>query len=274
MIAPEFDPIRLMTESLTQSTPTRERERTMRFKSIAVGLLVVTVNLFAADEHAAWTYAGDTGPAHWGDIGKDNGTCKLGKEQSPVDITGAKKTDLPPIAFAYTSGPAEIVNNGHTVQINLSSGGSIRAGGVEYKVVQFHFHTPSEEKINGKAHAMVAHLVHKSADGTLAVVAVEIDKGKENPALQAVFAAMPAKAGETRPLAGGVDLTSILPANRGYYAFMGSLTTPPCTEGVHWFVLKDPVDVSAGQLAVFAKLYPMNARPVQPVNGRSIEETR
>jgi carbonic anhydrase len=246
----------------------------MKAQSISVGLLSIAVSLVAAEEAAHWSYKGQTGPAHWGDLDKEDAPCKLGKEQSPIDIVGAQKADLEPIVFQYTASPADVVNNGHTVQVNVANGGSIRVGAAEYKLAQFHFHTPSEERINGKAHAMVAHLVHKSSDGNLAVVAVEIDRGKENAALKPVFDAMPAKVGETRPLSGGFNLTSILPVRRGYYTFMGSLTTPPCSEGVRWYVLRDPVEISAGQLAVFTKLYPMNARPVQPLNGRPLQETR
>jgi carbonic anhydrase len=236
--------------------------------------MAISVSLFALEESAHWTYGGQTGPAHWGDLDKENALCKLGKEQSPIDITGGQKADLEPIVFAYNSSPADIVNNGHSIQINVANGGSIRVGAAEYKLIQFHFHAPSEEKIGGKAHAMVAHLVHKSADGKLAVVAVEINGGKENAALKPVFDAIPARVGETRTLSGGVNVTSILPASRGYYTFMGSLTTPPCSEGVRWYVLKNAVEISAGQLAAFKKLYPMNARPVQPLNGRSLQETR
>ena len=246
----------------------------MRLKLISVGLLAVSLNAFAADESAHWSYGGRTGPAHWGDLEKESAPCKLGKEQSPIDITGAKAADLPPIAFEYAQSPAEIVNNGHTVQVNLTAGGAIRVGGVEYKLVQFHFHTPSEEKINGKAHAMVAHLVHKSADGKLAVVAILFDSGKENGPLKSVFDAMPAKANETRPLAAGVNASALLPAGRGYYTFMGSLTTPPCSEGVRWLVMKEFPEISPGQLAAFKKLYPTNARPVQPLNARRVEESR
>ena len=246
----------------------------MRATSISVCLLAVTASLFAADEAHHWTYGGQTGPSHWGDLDKENAPCKLGKEQSPIDIKGAQKADLEPIVFAYAPSTAEVVNNGHTIQVNVANGGAIRIGAAEYKLVQFHFHAPSEELIDGKAHAMVAHLVHKNADGKLAVVAVEINSGKENPALKPIFEAMPAKVGQTKPLSEGFNVASILPAGHGYYTFMGSLTTPPCSEGVRWYVLKDGVEISDGQLAAFKKLYPVNARPVQPLNGRSLQETR
>jgi carbonic anhydrase len=157
------------------------------------------------------------------------------------------------------------------VEINLASAGGIAVPSGEYKLVRFHFHAPNEEKINGKNYPLVAHLVHKSADGKLAVVAVLFNIGAENEALKNVFDNMPAKTGETKSLEGPIDIASLLPADRGYYTYMGSLTIPPCSEGVHWYVMKNPVTLSSQQLAAFKKLYAMNARPVQPLNGRKVE---
>jgi carbonic anhydrase len=154
--------------------------------------------------------------------------------------------------------------------VNLPAAGSATLDGVEYKLLQFHFHTPSEEKIDGKSYPLVAHLVHKNAEGQLAVVAVLFKAGKENAALKPVFDHLPAKEGETRKLDVAVDAADLLPANRAYYAFTGSLTTPPCSEEVRWQVLKTPVELSSSQLAAFRKLYRMNARPVQPLNGRKV----
>jgi carbonic anhydrase len=245
----------------------------MKLFVLAAGLLAACGSALQAQERPHWSYEGATGPAHWADLEKDYGPCRLGKEQSPIDIRGARQADLAPIAFAYTAGPAEIVNNGHTVQVTPKSGGAIRAGGVEYKLLQFHFHTPSEERIQGKAHDMVAHFVHKDAAGKLAVVAVLLDGGKETAAWKAIFDSLPGKEGETRDLA-SVDPAALLPSARGYYTFVGSLTTPPCSEGVRWFVLRQPVTVSPGETAAFRKIYPHNARPTQPVNGRAIEESR
>ena len=246
----------------------------MRAKAIGAGLLALSATLFAAgEEHKHWSYHGETGPTHWAELGKENAPCKVGKQQSPVDISSAKKADLPPIAFAYTASSGEIVNNGHSVQVTPSAGGSIRVGDEEYRLVQFHFHHPSEETFHHKTHPMVAHLVHSNAAGRLAVVAVEIDKGGDNRGLQQIFDAMPRKEGEKSAL-DGIDASKLLPAEHGYYAFLGSLTTPPCTEGVRWMVLKQPIQVSAQELNAFVKLYPNDARPVQPLNGRRIEESR
>jgi carbonic anhydrase len=225
-----------------------------------------------ATGHAAhWEYAGHGGPSHWSELEDGFATCKLGKTQSPIDIRGAKKGKLEPIGFNYATGPAEVINNGHTVQVNLSNGGSVKLADGEYKLLQFHFHTPAEEQVNGVKYPLVAHFVHKNAEGKLAVVAVLFKEGAENAQLKSVFANMPAKAGESKALDGGLDPASVLPEQRGYYAYRGSLTTPPCSEGVRWQVLKQTVTLSKEQLAAFKTLYPMNARPVQPLNGRKIE---
>jgi carbonic anhydrase len=224
--------------------------------------------------HAAhWGYEGMQGAQHWGAMEPGFALCKSGKEQSPIDITmdGAGKPS--PIEFGYAQGAADVINNGHTIQINLAAGGSIKLDGVDYALVQFHFHTPSEEKIRGKAYPMVAHLVHKSATGQLAVVAVLFEEGDENKALKAVFSGLPAKAGDSVTLASGFNTMDVLPAYKGYYKFVGSLTTPPCSEGVRWQVLKQRVELSKAQIAAFRKLYKMNARPVQPLHGRKVDES-
>lgn len=244
----------------------------MRFIAAALTTLLATP-LALAEHHAHWGYQGHAGAAHWASLDESFQTCKLGKNQSPINIETKKveKADLKPIEFGYVAGAAEVINNGHTIQVNLPAAGAATIAGGEYKLLQFHFHTPSEEKINGKAYPMVAHLVHKSAEGKLAVVAVLFKRGKENAALKAVFADLPGKEGETKALEGGLNPADLLPADRAYYAFMGSLTTPPCSEEVRWQVLKTPVEVSAAQLKAFAKLYKMNARPVQPLNGRTVQ---
>jgi carbonic anhydrase len=158
--------------------------------------------------------------------------------------------------------------------VNLPAGSNVNIDGKPYQLLQFHFHTPSEERINGKSYPLVAHMVHKNAEGKLAVVAVLFRQGKENAALKPVFDALPGAEGEKAALGNGFDAAALLPKDRAYYAFTGSLTTPPCSEEVTWRVLKTPVEISASQLAAFRKLYPMNARPVQPLNDRSVEASR
>ena len=244
---------------------------------LAAVLVASTVSVAMAEEKSGaaphWTYTGQMGAIKWGELQKDFATCKLGKKQSPIDIKGAKKGNLPAIAFNYGQSGADVVNNGHTIQVNLATGGDVKVASGGYKLLQFHFHTPSEEQINGKPYSLVAHLVHKSDAGKLAVVAVLFKEGKKNETLEKVFAVMPTKEGSKVELAGGMNVKDLLPAKQSYWAFEGSLTTPPCSEEVQWHVLKDPVEVSKEQLAAFKKLYPMNARPVQPLNGRQLQES-
>lgn len=229
-----------------------------------------------AEGHPHWGYEGHGGASHWGDLDESYKTCKLGKLQSPIDIETKKvqNAGLKEIGFAYAPKTAEVVNNGHTIQVNLAEGGKITLDNVDYKLAQFHFHNPSEEKVDGKAYPLVAHLVHKSAEGKLAVVGVLFKQGAENPALKRIFAKLPAKEGDKVAIDAPFDTTELLPKERGYYAFMGSLTTPPCSEDVRWQVLKTPVELSEAQLAAFTKLYKANARPVQPLNGRLVQASR
>jgi carbonic anhydrase len=238
---------------------------------LAAGLLATS---FAVQAAPHWEYEGHGGTEHWGDLDPAFKTCKAGKEQSPIDIHSAKKsTDLKPITFNYTAGPAEIVNNGHTIQVNLANGGSIKLGNDEYKLLQFHFHTPSEELINGKSFPLVAHLVHKSAEGKLAVVAVLFNLGEENVVLRDIFRGMPEQANASVQLGASFDASQLLPKDQAYYAFKGSLTTPPCSEGVRWQVLKNTQTISNEQFAAFKGLYPLNARPVQPLHGRKVQSS-
>jgi carbonic anhydrase len=226
----------------------------------------------AADAAPHWTYEGKENPAKWGDIDKSFEVCKLGTEQSPIDIKtkDAKKAALAPLKPAYKPSAGELVNNGHTVQVNLADAGADTFPVGEYKLLQFHFHTPSEEKIDGKNFPLVAHLVHRNDAGKLAVIGVLFKTGKENAALKDMFTKLPAKEGKA-PLAASFDAAGLLPKSLAYYTFKGSLTTPPCSEGVAWYVLKEPVEISAAQVAAFQKIFKMNARPVQPLGGRTVQ---
>lgn len=228
----------------------------------------------AAYAHIHWSYEGAGGPENWGKLGADNATCGSGKRQSPIDIRDGVRVDLEPIEFAYRPSNFSVIDNGHTVQVSLA-GGSISLLGKSYQLIQFHFHRPSEELVNGKSFDMVAHLVHRSEDGKLAVLAVLLEKGAENGLIQTVWNNLPLEKNEAvRPPGLTLDLGQLLPENRGYYTYMGSLTTPPCSEGVLWLVLKQPQQMSDEQMAIFARLYKNNARPVQPVGGRLIKESR
>ena len=226
-------------------------------------------------EGAHWAYKGHGGPSEWGSLNAEFGACKLGKLQSPIDIRGAKAADLPAIKFDYKPSPLKIIDNGHTIQVNYAPGSSIDVGGARYELVQFHFHLPSEEKVNGKSSAMVVHLVHRNAAGKLAVVAVLLDKGGASETIDSLWKNIPREKEKESAVAGAsIDATKLLPASQSYYTFQGSLTTPPCSEGVTWFVLKSPLKIADGQVAAFAKIYPLNARPVQPLNGRTIQAIR
>jgi carbonic anhydrase len=242
-------------------------------KLLVTALLAGLVSTTYAADHGAqhWNY---TEAEHWGDSSEDFALCKLGKSQAPINIDtkSTQKSDLPTIKINYKSSTTEIVNNGHTIQINLADAGSATVPGGEYKIVQFHFHTPSEEEINGKHFAMVAHLVHENSAGNLDVIAVLFKKGKENAALKEIFEKMPHEEGKVA-LDKPFDIATILPKSMDYYAFTGSLTTPPCSEGVAWQVLKQPVELSAEQISAFQKIFKMNARPVQPLNGRKVQES-
>jgi carbonic anhydrase len=220
-----------------------------------------------------WSYTGPTGPGHWAELEQGFGTCRLGNTQSPIDIRDrdAIKAPLPAIEFDYKASPLVVVDNGHTIQVNYAPGSGITVAGRRYELLQFHFHKPSEERLNGRAYPMVAHLVHKHADGALAVVGVLIERGARQPVIQAVFDNLPPRAGSEVAIAGvSIDVAALLPQNKAYHTFTGSLTTPPCSEGVTWFVLKQPSHLSTAQINQFGRRYAMNARPVQPLNGREI----
>jgi len=252
--------------------------RRSRSAGVMAAACVATVTLSAAtvaQEHAAhWSYSGAHGPEHWGADDPAFATCSNGTRQSPIDIETAAVTALPAIDFAYKAFPLTVTDTHHTFQVNVPQGsGGITVGGEHYDLVQFHFHRPSEERLHGKHSAMVAHLVHKNGKGELAVVAVLIDEGAANAFLKPIFDTFPAEGTESKVAGTDSDLMQLLPAKRGYYTFEGSLTTPPCSEHVHWFVLKQAVQASAAQLGQFATRYPHNARPTQPLNARNVEQT-
>jgi carbonic anhydrase len=230
-----------------------------------------------ADEHPAhWSYSGATGPTHWGSEDAAFAACGTGKQQSPINIEKAVSESLPPIEFDYRPIPLTVTDTGHSYQVNAPAGsGGIVIGGERYELVQFHFHRPSEEAIRGQHAPMVVHIVHKNAKDELAVVAVLIRQGAPNAFLKPVFDHFPAKGAPESSVGGAtLMLTELLPKQRGYYSFDGSLTTPPCSEHVRWFVLKSPAEASARQVQQFALRYPHNARPLQPLNDRTVAETR
>lgn len=224
-----------------------------------------------------WSYDGTNGPEHWARVKPEFNLCAIGKRQSPIHIQESDTLQGPaePLQFDYRPTGGSVVNNGHTIQVDLEPGNTLSVRGTRYELLQFHFHHPSEERVNHRGFAMVAHLVHRSHEGQLAVVAVLIDPGAANGLIHKVWTHMPLDSGDrVRLPADLIDLRELLPADQRYYQFMGSLTTPPCTEGVLWHVLKSPVTVSREQLRLFSQIFPNNARPVQALNGRAVRDAQ
>lgn len=241
--------------------------------SLLIACLLTASAISAAQQDTHWDYVGKYGPVNWGKLDPAFRACSEGKEQSPIDIRGAhlNKT-LQPIEFHYLAGAVSIENTGHTIMITPNPGSYIIANGVRYELVQFHFHHPAEEAIKGKLDDMDVHLVHKSADGKLAVIAVRFreDAGDANATLATLWAHMPNRVGqkENIPL---INPAGLLPGDRGYWTYTGSLTAPPCTEGVRWFVMEQDLALSREQLNQFSQLYRLNSRPLQDTHGRRIE---
>ncbi|MEZ4860625.1 MAG: carbonic anhydrase family protein [Caldilineaceae bacterium] len=226
----------------------------------------------AHQDHAIhWSYEGEGGPDHWGELNADYTACADGASQSPIDLSNAVGEDLPDIAFHYGESALNILNNGHTVQVNYDEGSYIEVDGMRYDLLQFHFHAPSEHTINGEQYPLELHLVHRNAEGGLAVVGVMIQEGAENPAFADIIAHAPA--GEMAVMTVDnlmVSAESLLPAERLYFAYSGSLTTPPCSEQVKWHVLTTPVELSVEQIATLANILHNNFRPVQPLHDRTL----
>jgi carbonic anhydrase len=242
-------------------------------------LIVCAVALGVAVQARAaahWSYSGETGPEHWGSEDPSFATCGVGQRQSPINIDKAVAKDLPELKFDYKDAPLKVTDSGHSMQVNAASGsGGITVGDDHYDFVQAHFHEPSEELVHGKPYSMVAHIVHRNVQGELAVVAVLIRTGRANEFLQPIFDNFPPKGTAETDVAGKTfNVGKLLPEHHGYYTFEGSLTTPPCSENVRWFVLKAPVEVSETQLKAFKARYTHNNRPTQPLNGRVIEQTK
>jgi carbonic anhydrase len=223
--------------------------------------------------HAHWSYEGETGPSAWGRLRPDFALCGNGQRQSPIDIRDGLPLQLDELRFDYRPVGFKVQDNGHTVQVNLEPGNAVTAAGQRYELLQFHFHRPSEERIAGRQFEMSAHLVHRDAEGRLAVVALLLEAGDAHPVVQTVWNNLPLERGSEQAAFTQLNPADLLPPDRRYFTYMGSLTTPPCSEGVLWMVMQQPVRASAQQLRVFARLYPMNARPIQPLAGRRIKQS-
>lgn len=221
-----------------------------------------------------WAYAGLGAPEHWGKL-PGGALCGAGKRQSPIDIRGGIRVDLETIRFDYRPSLFRIADTGRTVQVDVGEGSGLTVMGRTYALSHIQFHRPAEERVNGRTYEMSAHLLHQDLDGNLAVLAVLMERGAEHPSIQTLWNHMPLETGMAlSPPNVTFDPNKLLPAKREYYTYMGSLTTPPCTENVLWMVLKEPIPVSPEQIAIFARLYPNNARPVQPTHDRLVKESR
>lgn len=219
-----------------------------------------------------WSYEGETGPANWG-RNLAWSQCAKGNRQSPIDLRDGMKVDLEQIAFDYKPSAFNVTDNGHTVQVNVGIGNYITVQGRTYELMQFHFHRPSEERINGRGFEMVVHLEHRDGEGKLAVVSVLLERGKAQNMIQTVWNNLPLEKNDTVTPSIVLNPADVLPVRRDYFTYMGSMTTPPCSEGVLWLVMKEPVQASPAQMALFARLYPLNARPTQPNAGRVVKES-
>lgn len=247
----------------------------MKVSVLGTALLLVSLSLSSAAQnagHAAhWGYAGEVGPEHWAEFESDFGACRSGRNQSPIDLAGFISADLPKIGFNYKPGGHQVVNNGHAVQVNYNPGSSITVDSMVFDLKQFHFHSPSENTINGKSFPMEAHFVHADAKGNLAVVALMFEEGESNKVLEKIWPQVVQVVNGKGAIRPEVDAADLLGAHHDYYRYNGSLTTPPCSEGVRWFVLKHPAKATSEQLGVVGKTigHPNN-RPVQPLGARPV----
>jgi carbonic anhydrase len=232
-------------------------------------LLANTTTAKSGDAH--WGYTGHNTPDTWGSLSPKYHSCREGKNQSPIDVRSSMDADLEALTLSYTKASKEILNNGHTVQVNIEAGNSMIVDGISFELKQFHFHTPSENHIEGKSFPLEAHFVHLDKDGNIAVLALMFEEGEANEQLAKVWASMPKNGGDKSELKLADIASSLLPENKDYYRFNGSLTTPPCTEGVRWLVLKTPVSISKAQVDAFLHtMHHPNNRPIQKTNARVI----
>lgn len=239
-----------------------------------IGLMALAGVAYGAGEapgHGAhWGYSGEVGPEQWSTLKAEFSAC-AGVNQSPINVSDTTEAELPTVGFEYEAGGREVINNGHAIQVNYEPGSSISVDGIQFDLKQFHFHSPSENHINGKSFPLEAHLVHADKDGRLAVVAVLFDEGEANPIVATAWSQMPKAEGGKNALQTKVSATGLLPASHDYYRYNGSLTTPPCSEGVRWIVMKAPMTVSREQISAFTSTLGFaNNRPIQAVNARLI----
>jgi carbonic anhydrase len=242
--------------------------------------VVTTGSVSPRPEDPAWHYEGETGPGNWGKLSAKFAACGEGRTQSPIDISNPVRSTSPELKTSFLPATLRIahhehladgLNSGHTIQINYAGADTLTIGGASYQLAQYHFHAPSEHAVAGRQFPMEMHMVHKAADGQLAVIATFIEEGARNLAFEPVWSNLPARKGaETHYPAVNVDVDALLPTVRTTYHYDGSLTTPPCSEGVAWIVMTTPIELSNEQITAFTRLVNGNNRPVQPLNGRTV----
>ena len=221
--------------------------------------------------HTAWGYSGANAAPYWGTLDTAYEVCQQGSQQSPINIAKFLQEDLPNLSFQYKPSPLEVENNGHTIQVNYAPASGFSTGDKSYNLSYIDFHTPSEHYLDGAPYPMEAHLVHKALDGSIAHIAVMMKVGEHNPLVEGIWLNAPIETGATKTPSGvEISAADLLPVSKAYYKYEGSLTTPPCTEGVQWYVMKDPIEISEQQLKAFQALFPVNARPVQALNDRVV----
>lgn len=241
------------------------------FAVLIIVLLSLTLSTFVlASGDVHWSYDGEEGPAHWGDLSHDFATCSSGREQSPIDISSSADSNPADLVFNYQDSAVNILNNGHTIQVNVDPGSTLEVDGQTYNLLQYHFHALSENTVDGSYFPMEMHLVHQRADGGLAVVGVFLTDGAENAAYAATFDNLPAAESPATAVPGAtVSPANLLPGDASYWRWNGSLTTPPCSERVKWLMMKNPVELSSAQIGAFTAIYDHNYRPVQPFYDRT-----
>lgn len=245
---------------------------TLKRRKFLALLLALPACASTQGEEPHWSYDGEGGPEHWAELSPEFATCS-GKNQSPVNLTDFVEADLEPLQIDYRPGGRELVNNGHTIQVDYAPGSWLLVDDTRFELKQFHFHVPSENQIDGKIFAMEAHLVHADPDGNLAVLAILYDEGPASPGLATFWSKIPPEKDQRVTLTTAVDAAKLLPKSHDYYRFNGSLTTPPCSEGVRWLVLKEPATASPGQVeSLLHVLHHPNNRPVQPIHARPVLE--
>lgn len=257
----------------------------LKNRAVIIAVLVLAPWVLAAGVHATekhdgghdvhWGYEGKAGPLVWGDLKSEFATCKTGKTQSPIDLESGKATEAggDTLDISYNPSILKVLNNGHTIQVNYEPGSSMIIDGKKYDLLQFHFHTPSEYTVDGKAYPLEEHFVHKNAEGQLAVMGVFYKEGKKNDLIQSIWDNLPSEVNKEKVTDSvKINAKDTLPGDQSHFHFAGSLTTPPCSEGVNWMVMASPMEASVDQINKFKSIVKMNARPIQPHNDRKIEK--